>query len=545
MPRTATQEKPVVTSGVFKLPIHLLKLVSEAPPDIRAMLQVRKSDDSAGLEELEASLRHHGVIYPLIIDRSHGADYTVAGNRRLKCLRKILGDTDAEIDVVDVRDFRGDEREIAMAVNIALPPHPVDRYEVLATQIHAGLSPEDVAARNAMTLQQVSRVLALAELAPEIRDAWRDSKIDTQTAQAFTLAPDKAEQVKFFNTLMKSGHLSAWQIHEKFVKNRDAGTTLEFVGIEAYEKCGGTVRRDLFGKHHTVSDEKLLGKLFQGRMTAECEKLVKEGWSFAVPAADLGNDRYSYSQIEVAKVTMTKAERERHAELTARVEASDDDFEADSELEALDEAVKLRAYTDSHKKRSGCILSMNSFGQLEVQYGKVKPAERSKAPAAKGKKAGKLDAKGKPAAPEASGLLKARLERQLLAGTAAAIVAASQGSKGLGPLLGRIVAKQIGVSVSNTPPTVAEQLDALRKLIDPKIMQHAIWQAFDDKDYFNSVPKDLIAAAVSESMSTEHATKVRGMGKELAAKFAIANVTKTGWLPRELRVPGYQKVKRK
>lgn len=544
MSKSAVQEQTLQNVGVFQLPLSQLKLVEEAPAEIRAQFQVRKSDDSFGMAELEASLLHHGLIYPLILDRSHGADYAIAGNRRLKCLRKIHANNPAiDVNVVDVRDFAGDEREIAMAVNIALPPHPVDRYEVLAAQVNAGMSPEDVAARYAMTLQQVGRVLALAELAPEIRDAWRDEKIDAQVAQAFTLAPDKAEQVKLFKALDKTNNISAWQIREKFVKNRDVGKTLEFVGIDAYENAGGKVKRDLFGTSHTVSDEKLLNKLYLTQMDAACQTLLDEGWSFAFTTDSLGSTRYSYGQIDVAKVTMTKAEKETQAALTARVEASDDDSEAAEQLEALEAAVKLRAYTADHKKRSGCFLSVAHDGSLDIEYGRVKPSEKSKAKAPAATKAKEKGGKAK--APEVSSVVAFRLDQQLLKATAAAIIAASPG-KGLGPMLASIVATQITwTRPMGIPMPVSAMLGDIRLVIDVKIMQRQIKEAFDAKDYFNSIPRDMIAAAVSESISVDQATKVRSMSKEQAAKYAVSNVPKTGWLPKQLRMRGYDAPKAK
>jgi ParB family transcriptional regulator, chromosome partitioning protein len=533
MPRTATQEAPQVTSGVFRLPLSVLKLVSEAPPEVREQLQVRKSDDSAGMDELEASLRHHGVIYPLILDRSHGGDYTVAGNRRLKCLRRIFAEhLDREIDVVDVRDYPGDEREVAMAVNIALPPHPVDRYEVLAAQIKAGLSPEDVAARNALTLTQVTRILALAELAPEIRDAWREERIKGDVAQAFTRAPSKEDQVKFFKSMEKNNNITAWQVNEKFAKGRNAGRSLAFVGIETYEQAGGKVTLDAFDmNYHQVSDQKLLEKLFLQRMDQECTRLIDDGWSFAVTTSSLGSDRYAYGQVEVAKVTMTKAEKETHAALTSRVEASDDDTEAAIALEELDHAVKLRAYTADHKKRSGCFVDVGRDGSLEIEYGRTKPAEKRKIEAEKTKAKKGATTKAKPAA--ISQVVEFRLEQQLLKATAKALVT-SQSGKGLPGLLARIVATQIKWErPGDIPPTVSNLLSDVRRLIEPKIMQAALLEAFDRKDYFSSIPKELVAAAVSESMGVAHATKARSMTKENAAKFANANVPK-GWLPRQL-----------
>ena len=45
--------------------------------------------------------------------------------------------------------------------------------------------------------------------------------------------------------------------------------------------------------------------------------------------------------------------------------------------------------------------------------------------------------------------------------------------------------------------------------------------------------------AVREAMGDDHARKVGAMGKADAAKFATANLPKLKWLPKQLRVAGY------
>lgn len=518
--------------------IKNLRLANEAPAN--ANLVVRKSDDAVGMAELEASIKHMGVVYPLIVTMIKDQNFVIAGNRRLKCLRKLHGvDSTLEVPVVFTDEYTGDDvqpAEVAMAVNISLPPHDVDRFEIFSAQIKAGLSPDDLASRTALSLKQISQVLALAELAPEIREAWRNGLISKSAAEAFTLAPSHEEQLKFYK---KSGpKVSDFAIKHRFGTPQDVGLTLEFVGIENYEKTGGKVRRDLFGTSHHVDNLKMLTRLYEERIDAECARLIADGWAFAESTKAIGSARYSYGSITPSKITTTKAEKEKLAALDKRMEESGEsgDIDAENEKEELEAAIQLRAFTKENKARSGCFVGMSYTGELEIEYGRTKPAEASKAPKPK---AGKV-AEGKPAKPEASGVLKQRLESQLLTATAAAIVTATQGAKGLGPLLGRLVASQIVPERAySTPDVVRNGIEAIRRNIDPKVMQAAIAQAFDAKDYFASISKAMIVAVVQEAMGADHARKVGEMTKDDAAKFAVSNVIKTGWLPKELRVAGY------
>jgi ParB family chromosome partitioning protein len=84
--------------------------------------------------------------------------------------------------------------------------------------------------------------------------------------------------------------------------------------------------------------------------------------------------------------------------------------------------------------------------------------------------------------------------------------------------------------------------------IDGKDLNAALRKAFDAKDYFESVPKQLCIDALAEAAPKVPMNK--SAPKAEIAKLAIANVPKTGWLPRELRTshydgPGAEKPARK
>ncbi len=171
---------------VSMMPISKLHFAYEAPEALG--FKVRKGNDEEGLPTLEASIRAHGIIAPLVIKQHKGTVYVVAGNRRLKLLRKIHGDDDVAIPIVDADAYDGDVREIAMATNISLPPHPVDRYEIITTLISEGMTAEDAMQRFGMSDRQFRQTMKLGSLSPTIRELWRNGEIDAAAAQAFTLA---------------------------------------------------------------------------------------------------------------------------------------------------------------------------------------------------------------------------------------------------------------------------------------------------------------------------------------------------------------------
>jgi ParB family chromosome partitioning protein len=610
----ATTDRASVMKGEFTVPLSSLLLASEAPPEIREKLQVRKSDDSAGIEELEASLRHVGLVYPLIIDTQYGANYTTAGNRRLKCLRKIMlvdgenGDN-VLIRVVDTKDFGADELEVAMAVNITLPPHPMDRYDILAAQVRAGLTREQIKERNAIGLKYVDRILALAELAPEIREAYRNDYIDDKTAQAFTLGKP-AEQLKLFKRLDKEGRLNEHNVKDHFVaKQRDSGSLVEFVGIAEYEAAGGHVNRDLFGTDHTVDDLKLLQRMYREKMSSVCDSLVADGWAFAMTTADAGDQRHYYSTMNPAKKQEPTTEEAETLERLTAIASSGGEFddETPEQIEAMDkherlsQEIKMRGYTPEQRAKSGCFVSLLASGHVKIEPGKVKPEERQKVVAqerARERKEAQPD-KGKggksEAKPEAriSNKLIERLAAQLRDAAKAvivrepnvaiaAIIAGCASYDDTCDIRGRsadisaarsaftdgkkhpdfssvftsqlkataeqrnMTLAQIAAAALNfhtfdaaAPPLSDKGVAALCNALNPKAMNAAILDAFDAKDYFESVSSEMLKRAISEAGYSEDQAKTAQKTKGDLAKFAIANVPKTSWLPVQLRLASY------
>src|SRR5206468_2024641 len=106
--------------------------------------------------------------------------------------------------------------------------------------------------------------------------------------------------------------------------------------------------------------------------------------------------------------------------------------QAQREHHELDRTIKLRAYMPAMMAKAGCFVELNYRGALEIEYGRVKPAQKEQA--AKVEKEEKREtakaeaktakAEGKPA-PESptvlSNALKQRLEMWLVAATRDAI----------------------------------------------------------------------------------------------------------------------------
>jgi len=450
-----------------------------------------------------ASISAKGIIVPLIA-RKNGDGYLVtAGGKRLASVQELLkrgatmlGDkvTSDTLIKIEVRD----DDELG-AIDTSLTEnyirddmHPADKYEAFAKLQTAGMSKEDIRKRYNLKPKEMEQVLALGALSPAVREAWKADKIRDDSVTAFTLEPDHARQDAILKKLGKWPN--RWQVRQAIVgDSREYGQYLAFVTAEAYEAAGGKIIKDLFaGNHETdshVSDTALLKRLVDEKIKAECDKLIEEGFAWA--EFDDGHQRYSLDHIDHGKKP-----------------------------------------TKEDKAKAGCMVYLDHNGKMGVE----KWLTKSKAAAASSK-AKATKAAGEKAKPSnaLSNALKQRLASQLLKATQQALIEDTKDS-GLDTALAKIVAAQITPDRANyMPRAVSDGLANVRANLTPKIILAAIIKNFDAKDYFSSAPKGVVAGAIKEAGFTDTQFKAAGKTKADTWKFAVANVTKTGWLPKELR----------
>jgi ParB family chromosome partitioning protein len=561
----------------FQVPLNRLIFGQEDGAGINARVTGR--DD--GIAELAANIHVRGQIENLVVKRVAGiADelYSVSnGNRRLAALHMIFGNDSAEPIRCTLRDVDEDgafEDSLTTAVT-ARQLHPVDQYEAFARlRDKAGSTIEEIARRYGMSEREVEQALALGHLSPRIRDAWRKGELKTEVAKVFTLAPDHKTQDEVLSALTGEHDGDACDIETYEIKealkigNDDSGRLVEFVGIDAYVARGGKVTRDFFGTDHKVSDPKLAKAMAAERLKAECDKLKKAGWSFALSDESVRNTRHTYAKLK-AESSATEAEAVQLDELDAIFnpghEVRHGHFRSDSFFELsgvqqqaylayreLDRAIKLRAYTPKMMEKAGCFIGINDDGFLDIEYGYVKPEEKKAA--AKIEQQEKREtakaaatvarAVGKPA-PESSVLsnaLKQRLEAQLIAATRDAIAADPLLSTSpLAEVLAKTICAQIVPDRPfSMPDAVRTKLPSIRQALAPEIFKAAMAKRFEAENYFSSAPKAFVVRAIAEAINPDEARKASsGKTQPEIWKFALANLGKTGWLPKELRTVHY------
>ncbi|KRR25933.1 ParB/RepB/Spo0J family partition protein [Bradyrhizobium retamae] len=560
----------------IQVPLKNLRFGHEAPNHPSNARVTGRLDD---VPALAANIYSRGQIEDLIVfDDGVPPLYFVSdGNRSLAALRLIHGEDRDDI-LIDckVRPAEGAfEDSLAVAVT-SRKLHPIDEYEGYAKLKETGKTNEEIAQQYGLTEHEVDQVLALGSLSPQVRDLWRKGELKTEVARSLPMVGDHKAQDALLKKLSRDQgeegepsyrNISDYDIKRELKIDR-AGVLVEFVGIAEYVKAGGKVTRDLFGTDHKVSDAKLAKELADQRLARECNALVAAGWSFAVPADSVRNVQHKYT---LAKVEEGKPQSEEERELSQlRAMLPEDDHFGDPvpfaslsgkqqtaflRIRDIEFAIEARRYSPKVMAKAGCFVAIDDNGMLDITFGKVKEAEKKAAAtevkAAK-KEAARAAAGGGNDAPapepvEISNALRERLHAQLVAATRDGLVAALDTDilkSPLAQILGNLVSRQItvnGSSVQIYSHGVSDKLAAMREALPADIINPAIAKRFDADDYFSNAPKAFLIRAIAETINPDEARKASNgfATKADLAKFALTNVGKSGWLPKELRTSHY------
>jgi ParB family chromosome partitioning protein len=601
----------------IKVPLKMLKFGHEDGEGINARVAGREDGIAALAANIFANRSDDnpsGLIENLIIKDAGAGMFSVAnGNRRLAALRMIEAegsDLPVPCTMHQVDETKAFEYSLTTAIT-AEQLHPVDQYEAFARLEEHGKTQDEIAQQYGLTEKQVRQRLALGRLSPQLRQAWRAGEIKAEVAQAFTLALDHATQDKLFAQLDKAHALSVHNVKRElgaYATDDEITQLLSVVGTEAYRSAGGHVTEDLFGTSHIITDEGLLKQMARQLLIAKCEEFTAAGWGWAEILSDLPSGARHWPISEAKTKVYEGDEEQRLEKLRARLAELDNSDEFTDEIEqeqdrlaievdAIEQAARIRGYNDKKRKQLGCIVAIED-GHLVVMAGINRP-EEARAPQARdddvtsGAGSSKAPpAKPTPEEPEISNALLHRLSVQLTQAAATALIqdiplALAVLLAGFDTYGGNGIKLSVsGLGMSGSPGklfgqpddlprtlalagklTTTEKLDLLVQVaagaldfqnrgldggadvhdpvgsicnaIEPKALNAALRGAFDAKDYFAGVNKALCLKAIEEALGPDLARQQAKNSKLEIAAFAVQNVPTTGWLPLQLRAKGY------
>lgn len=264
-------------------------------------LNMRNERKAPDISDILPSIRARGVQQPLLV-RKNGSGYEiVAGRRRFHCLKKIVKEG-GEVEAVPCAIMKDADDaaalEASLIENIArLAPDEMTRFETFARLAAEGRGVEEIAATFGVTEIMVRRSLALGNLLPEIRNAYRQGDIDPETVRHLTLATCKqqADWFKLFDDPQerepRGRQLKQWLF------GGELKLEAALFPLEAYS---GEIVTDLFGETGYFSGSDQFWQLQNMAIAERCDAYKDDGWADVV-VLDPGAYFQRWDHVETSK----------------------------------------------------------------------------------------------------------------------------------------------------------------------------------------------------------------------------------------------------
>ena len=366
---------------------------------------VRKTGLNDGLDELQASIQHHGLQQNLVVVANENGQYAViAGGRRLRALQALseqglvvpncqINETGLQIPCQIVE---GDTAtEISLAENIIrVAMHPADQFAAWQKMIEEGKTAAQVATRFGVTEELVQRRLKLAKVSPILLQAYRDDAMTLECLMAFTLCDDFARQETVWQELSPMGCPSPYQIRNALTSGSvpSSSKLAKFVGEAEYEAAGGYISRDLFQETAYFEDATLLQTLAQQKLDVAAATL-RDTWQWVTVMIDRDYSTFSkYRQLDKSLVNPPtellatynqKQQRQAELENSGHDDADIEYLQQEYDQLLLDIAAleaqlePYLTYTAEQHTSAGCIVYLDHDGTIGIQEGLVERVHAS------------------------------------------------------------------------------------------------------------------------------------------------------------------------
>lgn len=263
---------------------------------------MRYRDPAPDVSDILPSIREKGVLVPLIVRPEDGKYGVVAGRRRwfsLKTIKDETGEVEAPPCAVMAESDDAEAIEASLLENVARrDPDPMREYETFVCLIKEGRTIDGIAATFGLTPTQVRQRLALGNLLPKIRDAYRTDKIDDETVRHLTMASvaQQRKWLRLFNDPKQHCPLG-WQLKQWLFGGEQIATSHALFKLSDYT---GTIVEDLFGVDRYFADADLFWALQNRTIAEKRDAFLKTGWT-AVEILEVGQRFQQYEHVKVPK----------------------------------------------------------------------------------------------------------------------------------------------------------------------------------------------------------------------------------------------------
>ncbi|MFC3320860.1 ParB/RepB/Spo0J family partition protein [Mesorhizobium cantuariense] len=247
------------------------------------MRHARRAPDVSGILP---SVRARGVLVPLLM-RPNGAPdmFEIVAGRRRYFAAKSIADERGEAEPLPCAIMEdgddADALEASLIENIArLDPDEVSQWETFSRLIKQGRTVPDIAATFGITELAVKRILALGDLLPKLREAYRRDEIDAETARHLTMA-SKAQQQDRLALLADPEQYPprGFQLKQWLFGGQSISTKVALFPIEDYP---GLMVCDLFGEDSYFADADLFWEKQNAIIAARRDAYLEAGWAEVV-----------------------------------------------------------------------------------------------------------------------------------------------------------------------------------------------------------------------------------------------------------------------
>lgn len=163
--------------------------------------QPRLNFDEAGLKELAASIKEHGIIQPLVLRRLGDKFEIIAGERRYKA-SKLAGLTSVPAIISSLDDRKS--AEVAIVENVQRRDlssiEEAKSYKALLDKGY--LTQEELAKKMGLSQSAISNKLRLLSLSEQVQQALMENKISERHARSLLQLENLEEQDKWLEKIM-------------------------------------------------------------------------------------------------------------------------------------------------------------------------------------------------------------------------------------------------------------------------------------------------------------------------------------------------------
>lgn len=387
----ATAAKKITLSSSRDIPFNQL-IISQA--------NVRRIKAGVSIEELAEDIARRTLLQSITVRPVRDADGNEtgmfeipAGGRRYRALELLVKQKrlakNAPVPCV-IREG-GLAEEDSLAENIQRAPlHPLDQFRAFLAFRERGVSEEEIAANQFVSVAVVKQRLRLASVSPRLLDVYAEDGMTLDQLMAFTVNGDHERQEQVFERLAQSyskePHVIRRMLTEAAV--RVADKRAQFVGLNTYAEAGGVVLRDLFQGDDGgwLQDVGLLETLVAEKLQLQSEAISAEGWKWIDVAPDFPyGHTFGLRRLRGEQPTLTEPEQATRAALQAELDeleqtyADADDLpdEVDERLGEIEAAISAlddrpEAFDPEEIARAGAFVSIDASGNLKLERGYVR-----------------------------------------------------------------------------------------------------------------------------------------------------------------------------